>query len=290
MAASYTIGLDFGTNSVRALVVNVRNGKEIGSFVWEYSHGKTGVVIDPVNPDLARQHPADYIKGIEVSVTQAIEQASSDPEFSRKNVIGLGVDTTGSTPMPVDASGQALALTPGFENDPNAMAWLWKDHTGHAEASQITELAAKHRPQYLAKCGGRYSSEWFWSKIAHCGKVSPKVFNAAYTWVEIADWIPAVLTGSMHPSKLKRGVCAAGHKAMYNASWGGYPDADFLKLVHPDLAKIRPTLCDRCATIAESAGGLSASAPSVNASWVPASSPPGRIFSTNQLKMSPTAD
>jgi len=258
MAAYYTIGLDFGTSSVRALVVNVGNGKEIGSFVWEYSHGKAGVVIDPVKPDLARQHPADYLKGIEVSVTQAIEQASSDPEFSRKNVIGIGVDTTGSTPMPVDASGQALALTPGFEDDPNAMAWLWKDHTGHAEAAQITELAAKHRPQYLSKCGGRYSSEWFWSKIAHCAKVSPKVFNAAHTWVEIADWIPAVLTGSIHPAKLKRGVCAAGHKAMYNASWGGYPDADFLKLIHPDLARIRPTLCDRCATIAESAGGLSA--------------------------------
>lgn len=258
MAAAYTIGLDFGTNSVRALVVDVRDGREVGSFVWEYTHGRNGIVIDANNPELARQHPADYLKGIEVAVTQALEQASSEKEMSRKSIIGIGVDTTGSTPMPVDANGQALALLPEFANDPNAMAWLWKDHTSHAEAERITQLAGKHRPQYLAKCGGRYSSEWFWAKIAQCAKVSPKVFAAAHTWVEIADWIPAVLAGNVSPSKLKRGVCAAGHKAFFNASWGGYPDAEFLKLIHPDLPKVRATLDHGCATIAESVGGLSA--------------------------------
>lgn len=257
MAAAYTIGLDFGTNSVRALVVDVRDGREVGSFVWEYTHGKNGIVIDSNQPDLARQHPADYLKGIEVSITNALEQAGSEPGMSRKNVIGIGVDTTGSTPMPVDANGQALALLPEFANEPHAMAWLWKDHTSHAEAEAITQLAGKHRPQYLAKCGGRYSSEWFWAKIAHAAKVAPKVFAAAHTWVEIADWIPAVLAGNIAPSKLKRGVCAAGHKAFYNASWGGYPDAEFLKLVHPDLVKVRATLDAGCATIAESVGGLS---------------------------------
>ena len=258
MAAGYTIGLDFGTNSVRALVVDVSDGRDLGSSVWEYTRGRAGVVIDSVNPDLARQHPADYLQGIEVAVVRALEQAASDPGMSREKVIGIGVDTTGSTPMPVDASGQALALVPGFEQDPNAMAWLWKDHTSHSEAEQITQLAGQHRPQYLAKCGGRYSSEWFWAKIAHCAKVAPRVFNAAHTWVEIADWIPAVLTGTTAPRKLKRGVCAAGHKAFYNASWGGYPDADFLQLIHPDLPRVRASLGDHCATTAQSAGGLSA--------------------------------
>jgi L-ribulokinase len=258
MAAGYTIGLDFGTNSVRALVVDVSDGRDIGSSVWDYTRGRAGVVIDSVNPDLARQHPADYLQGIEVAVVRALEQAVSDPEMSREKVIGIGVDTTGSTPMPVDASGQALAFVPGFEQDPNAMAWLWKDHTSHSEAEQITQLAGQHRPQYLAKCGGRYSSEWFWAKIAHCAKVAPRVFNAAQTWVEIADWIPAVLTGTTAPLKLKRGVCAAGHKAFYNASWGGYPDADFLRLIHPDLPRVRASLGDHCATTAQSVGGLSA--------------------------------
>ena len=258
MAAGYTIGLDFGTNSVRTLVVDVSDGRDLGSSVWEYTRGKAGVVIDSVNPDLARQHPADYLQGIEVAVVRALEQAASDPGMSREKVIGIGVDTTGSTPMPVDASGQALALVAGFEQDPNAMAWLWKDHTSHSEAEQITQLAGQHRPQYLAKCGGRYSSEWFWAKIAHCAKVAPRVFNAAQTWVEIADWIPAVLTGTTAPRNLKRGVCAAGHKAFYNASWGGYPDADFLQLIHPDLPRVRASLGDHCATTAQSVGGLSA--------------------------------
>jgi L-ribulokinase len=258
MAAGYTIGLDFGTNSVRALVVDVRDGRDIGSSVWDYTRGRAGVVIDSVNPDLARQHPADYLQGIEAAVLGALEQAASDPAMSREKVIGIGVDTTGSTPMPVDASGQALALVPGFEQDPSAMAWLWKDHTSHSEAEQITQLAGQHRPQYLAKCGGRYSSEWFWAKIAHCAKVASRVFSAAHTWVEFADWIPAVLTGTMAPQKLKRGVCAAGHKAFYSASWGGYPDADFLKMIHPDLPRVRASLPDRCATTAESVGGLNA--------------------------------
>ncbi len=174
MAPAYTIGLDFGTNSVRALVVDVHNGRELGSHVWDYEHGNAGVVIDSTNPELARQHPADYLKGIEESITRALEQASGNPDFSRSRVIGIGVDTTGSTPLPVDAAGQALALLPAFENDPNAMAWLWKDHTSHGQAERITQLASEHRPHYLAKCGGRYSSEWFWAKIAQCAVVAPK--------------------------------------------------------------------------------------------------------------------
>jgi L-ribulokinase len=257
MTTAYTIGLDFGTNSVRALVVDVRSGREIAASVWDYEHGEAGVVIDPRNADLARQHPADYLKGIEKTVTVAVAKAASNADFSPGRVIGIGVDTTGSTPLPVGAAGHALALTAEFENDPNAMAWLWKDHTSHAHAERITELAAKHRPHYLAKCGGRYSSEWFWSKIAQCAVTSPKVFAAAHSWVEITDWIPAILTDNTAIAELKRGVCAAGHKAFYSKAWGGYPDAEFLALIHPELPRLRGTLGEQCANVSESAGGLS---------------------------------
>lgn len=258
MSGKYTIGLDFGTNSVRALVVDVRDGRELGEGVSEYARGNRGVILDANDPHLARQHPADYLAGIVASVGLALKQAGGDKQFSAKDVIGIGVDTTGSTPLPVDASGRALALLPKFESNPDAMAWLWKDHTSHQEAEDITSAAGKMRPQYLAKCGGRYSSEWFWAKMLHCAKVAPEVSAAAASWVEFADWVPAVLSGTTDLGRLRRGVCAAGHKAFYNASWGGYPDEQFLGELHPELARIRKSLPDRAYTVGEAAGVLSA--------------------------------
>jgi L-ribulokinase len=258
MSGKFVIGLDFGTNSVRALIVDARDGRELGEAVSDYARGDKGVILDANDPHLARQHPADYLDGIERSVRQAMEKAAADKEFSPKDVIGIGVDTTGSTPLPVDASGQALALLPRFEKNPNAMAWLWKDHTSHQEAEQITAAAAEKRPQFLAKCGGRYSSEWFWAKMLHCARVAPDVSAAAASWVEIADWIPAVLCGTTDLKRLQRGVCAAGHKAFYNPAWGGYPDEEFLSGLHPELARIRRSLPVRAHTIREPAGTLSA--------------------------------
>lgn len=252
MSSRYTIGLDFGTNSVRALIVDVSNGKEVGSHVYNYEHGQAGIILDPKDPNLARQHPADYLKGIEVTITEALKQA----KISGSDVIGLGVDTTGSTPIPVDANGTALGLLPKFDTNPHAQAWLWKDHTGHAEAEQVTATAEKMRPQYLAKCGGRYSSEWFWAKILRCSRVSTEVFDAAYTWVEFADWVPAVLTGTTKPDILKRGICSAGHKAMFNPSWGGYPDEEFLAALDPRLVKVRKTLPNKAYHVGEAAGKL----------------------------------
>jgi len=213
-------------------------------------------VLDPRNPDLARQHPADYLEAVTAAIRGALEQAADCPGFTPENVIGIGVDTTGSTPLPVDAGGTPLAFQDKFADNPAAMAWLWKDHTGHAEAAEITALAEKMRPHYLAKCGGAYSSEWFWSKILHCKRTAPEVFNAAYTWVEHADWMTGVLTGTAGPDVLKRCICAAGHKAMFNPGWGGYPDAAFLEFLDPDLGRIRATLPDRAYTVAEAAGGL----------------------------------
>jgi L-ribulokinase len=256
MSATYTIGLDYGTNSVRTLIVNVANGKEIATAVWGYEHGQAGVILAR-DPNLARQHPADYVKGAEVTIKKALAEARRSVKgFSPEQVIGIGVDTTGSTPLPVDAQGQPLAFQKKFATNPAAMAWLWKDHTGVAEAAEITERARAMRPQYLAKCGGTYSSEWFFSKILHCLRTEPKVFDAAYTWVECADWVPAMLTGTEAPDKLSVGVCAAGHKAMYNDGWGGYPDAEFLSKLDPKLGELRSRLRPQAHAIDRSVGGL----------------------------------
>ena len=258
MSPRYSIGLDYGTNSVRALIVNVANGREVGTAVWEYAHGTHGVILSR-DPNLARQHPADYLTGAEITIKKALSQAKRAVRgFKPEQVIGIGVDTTGSTPMPVDANGRALAFNKRFAKNPAAMAWLWKDHTGVAEAAEITFLAKQIRKPYLTKCGGTYSSEWFFSKILRCLRVAPEVFNAAYSWVEIADWIPATLTGTEAPDKLTVGICAAGHKAMYNDAWGGYPDAEFLGQLHPKLGELRSRLRPQARMIDRAVGGLTA--------------------------------
>jgi L-ribulokinase len=256
MKAQYTIGLDYGTNSVRALIVNVANGAEITTAVWGYEHGTQGVILSR-NPNLARQHPADYVAGAEITIKQALAAAKKSVKgFSANQVVGIGVDTTGSTPLPVDASGQPLVFNKKKSKNPAAMAWLWKDHTGVAEAAEITALAEKIRPQYLAKCGGIYSSEWFWSKILKCLRTTPAVFNAAHSWIELSDFVPAELTGTLAPNKFVAGVCAAGHKAMWNAKWGGYPDKEFLAKLNPKLAQLRSRLTPRVCSIDKSVGGL----------------------------------
>jgi L-ribulokinase len=255
----YTLGLDYGTNSVRALIVDTASGREVAAAVWNYSHGTQGVILSR-DPNLARQHPADYLAGAETTIKKALAQAKKSVRgFKPGQVIGIGVDTTGSTPIPVDQNGRPLALDREFAKNPAAMAWLWKDHTGVAEAAEITELASKLRPQYLAKCGGTYSSEWFFSKILHCLRTSPEVFDAAYMWVECADWIPAALTGTETPEKLTVGVCAAGHKAMYSDDWGGYPDAEFLSQLDPKLGQLRNRLRPKAHAIDRAVGGLTTS-------------------------------
>jgi L-ribulokinase len=256
MANQYTIGLDYGTNSVRCLIVNVANGAEVGTAVWTYAHGTAGVILSR-DPNLARQHPADYVAGAEITIKQALAAAKKAVKgFSADNVIGIGVDTTGSTPLPVDANGQPLVYQKKFAKNPAALAWLWKDHTGVSEAAEITALAKKIRPQYLAKCGGIYSSEWFFSKVLHCLRTAPEVFNAAHSWIELSDFVPADLTGTLAPDKFIAGVCAAGHKAMWNAKWDGYPDAKFLGKLHPKLAALRSRLTPRVHTIDRAVGGL----------------------------------
>ncbi|MCB1076314.1 MAG: ribulokinase [Verrucomicrobiae bacterium] len=255
----YAIGLDYGTNSCRSLLVDLDTGEELGSTVFPYPSGTLGILTDPTDPNVARQNPQDYLDGLVAIVQGALEQAASmRPGFSSADVIGIGIDTTGSTPIPVNADGTPLGLLPEFRDNLNAMVWLWKDHTAHAEAEAITSKAAETRPQFLAKCGGIYSSEWWWSKIWRCSKVDPAVFGAAHSWVEHCDWIPAVLTGTTDPSTMARGICSAGHKAMYCDEWGGLPDKEFLSSLDPALADLRDRLYDKAVSANTRAGGLTA--------------------------------
>jgi L-ribulokinase len=244
MTPTYTLGVDFGTNSVRAVVVDCRDGRLVGTGVFDYPSGEHGVLFDVRDPHLARQNPADYLDGLRASVTGAIADARHDPAFAPERVIGIGVDTTGSTPLPVDADNRALGADPRWRHHLAAQAWLWKDHTGAEEAAAITATAARHAPHLLAPIGGTYSSEWFWSKIWRCLKVAPDVFEAAFSWVELADFVPAALAGVRDPRDIRRCVCAAGHKALYSEAWGGLPSKEFLARLDPRLAPLRDRLFD----------------------------------------------
>jgi L-ribulokinase len=254
----FSIGVDYGTNSVRALIVDVADGAEIATSVYDYPSGEAGVLLDPQDPHLARQNPADYVNGFYAAVRRAVNAAKKQDRFRPENVLGIGVDTTGSTPIPVDRDGTPLALDPRFQDDLAAHAWLWKDHTSHAEAAEITDKAAKHKDRYLTKCGGIYSSEWYWSKVLHCRRTAPQVFQAAHAWVELADYIPAFLTGNTDPDTLRRGVCAAGHKAMYHDAWGGLPAEAFLASLDKKLVDVRRHYAARAVASDQPAGLLAA--------------------------------
>ena len=253
----FTLGLDYGTNSVRALIVRCGDGAEFGSAVVNYPSGSQGIMLDPANPHLARQNPADYLFGLEKSVKAALAQAAKKPGFDPGQLVGIGVDSTGSSPIPVNAQNRPLAFDPKWQQTLAAQCWLWKDHTAWREAGEITRLAQAERPHFMAKCGGTYSSEWFWAKIWHCLASAPEVFDAAFSWVELADWVPSVLAGVADPRQVKRGICAAGHKAIYSEAWGGLPDKAFLALLDPKLASLRDRLYDQAHDATEAAGRLS---------------------------------
>ncbi len=255
----YSLGIDYGTNSCRSLLIDLDNGAEVGSTVFNYPSGEMGILLDPKDPHVARQNPQDYLHGLEAVVLGALQQAQANvPGFDAAQVIGIGIDTTGSTPIPVNKEGTPLGLLPEFKGNLNAMVWLWKDHTGYAEAAEITQLAHEMRPNIIAKCGGIYSSEWWWSKILRLRRVDAQVFEAAFSFVEHCDWIPAVLTGNTDPLTLKRGVCSAGHKAMFSSEWGGLPDKEFLARLDPALADLRDRLYSEAHTADVKAGDLCA--------------------------------
>lgn len=251
---TYVLGIDYGTDSVRALVVNARNGAEAASAVAYYPRWKEGRYCDP-SANRFRQHPLDHLECLERSIREALAQAPAD---AAAHIRGIAVDTTGSTPGPVDRAGTPLALLPGFEENPNAMFVLWKDHTAVAEAEEINETArAWGGTDYTMYEGGIYSSEWFWAKMLHILREDPAVRDAAFSWVEHCDWVTAVLTGHTDPLTIRRSRCAAGHKAMWHESWGGLPSEAFLSRLDPRLAGMRERLYTETFTSDFVAGTLS---------------------------------
>ena len=251
---NYVLGLDFGTDSVRAIIVNTENGEEVGNGICYYSKWKKEMYCDPGN-NMYRQHPDDYIEGMEMSIKQALKNAG---ENIKNSIRAISVDTTGSTPVAVNSHGIPLALLPGFEDNPNAMFLLWKDHTALKEAEEINELARNwNGVDYTKYEGGIYSSEWFWAKTLHVLREDKRVREAAFSWVEHCDWIPALLSGINDVYKIKRSRCAAGHKAMWHTEWDGLPSEEFLTRLDPLLKGLRERLYKETFTSDLPAGRLS---------------------------------
>ena len=252
-ASSYVIGLDFGTDSVRALLVNAHNGEELATSVFYYPRWKTGKFCE-ASKNQFRQHPLDYIEGIEHTIYDCVKKVGSNIS---KNIKGISVDTTGSTPVAINKSGTPLSLLPEFENNPNAMFVLWKDHTSVKEAEDINAHAKKFKTNYLQFVGGIYSSEWFWAKLLHILRVDEKVNAEVYSWVEHCDWVPFLLTGGNEAKKLKRGVCSAGHKALWAKEFNGLPPDDFFSSLDSRLKGFTKKLFTETYTADQSAGNLS---------------------------------
>jgi L-ribulokinase len=250
----YVIGVDYGTDSVRSVLLNAMNGEEIASSVFYYPRWKAGKYCDAINNQF-RQHPLDYVEGLETTIKDILQKAG--PAVAG-NVKGISVDTTGSTPVAVDATGTPLALVPGFENNPNAMFVLWKDHTATKEAEEINAHAPKFPVNYLQFVGGIYSSEWFWAKLLHILREDESVRKNIHSFVEHCDWVPFLLTGGNDVKQLKRGVCSAGHKALWAAEFNGLPNNDFFKDLDPVLDGITDKLFTETYTSAQSVGTISA--------------------------------
>ncbi len=250
---NYVIGLDFGTDSVRAVLVDAENGEFIGTHVHWYERWKNKQYCNPAINQF-RQHPLDHIEGMETVIRAVVQNA----DVAKEAIKGICIDTTGSSPIAVDENGNALALTPGFEENPNAMLVLWKDHTSIKEAEEINRLAASWDGEDYTKYeGGIYSTEWFWAKILHVSREDEKVKNAASSWMEHCDQMTYILTGSKHLANFKRSRCAAGHKAMWHASWGGLPEDNFLNQLDPYLVEVKNNLYKSTYTSDQAAGHLS---------------------------------
>jgi len=249
----YVIGVDYGSDSVRSVLINARNGEEVATSVFYYPRWQQGLYCNAAENQF-RQHPLDYIEGLETTVKDCLAKAGANVA---KAVKGIAVDTTGSTPVAVDKTGMPLALTPGFEENPHAMFVLWKDHTGIHEAAEINAHATKFDTNYLKYVGGIYSSEWFWAKLLRTLRADEGVAKATYSWVEHCDWIPFLLTGGTDANQMKRGRCSAGHKALWAEEFGGLPPDEFFSSLDPLLKGFTERLFKDTYTSDEAAGTLS---------------------------------
>ena len=254
MSDQYVIGVDYGTDSVRSIIVDASDGKEISSSVFYFPRWKGGLFCD-ASRNQFRQHPLDYIEGLQYTVKSCLQQAGNSVASYIK---AISIDTTGSSPVAVDRTGMPLALLPAFQRNPNAMFVLWKDHTATAEATEINQHAAKFEVNYLQNVGGVYSTEWFWAKLLHILRADEAVRKATCSWVEHCDWIPFLLSGGNEVTKMKRGVCSAGHKALWSKDFDGLPPNDFFASLDPLLDGFTEKLFTDTYTSDQPAGNLSA--------------------------------
>lgn len=250
---SFVIGVDYGTDSVRSIIVDTSNGKEVATSIFQYPRWKEGLYCEP-NKNQFRQHPLDYAEGLESTIKDCLLRAGKEVAA---NVKAIAVDTTGSTPVAINEQGVPLALVKGLEENPNAMFVLWKDHTAVKEAAEINEHATKFKTNYLDFVGGIYSSEWFWAKMLHVLREDAAIRQHCYSFAEHCDWIPFLLTGGTHVSKMKRSRCAAGHKALWSEAFGGLPPDDFFSSLDPVLKGYTGRLFTQTFTSDQSAGNLS---------------------------------
>jgi L-ribulokinase len=254
MSNQYVIGVDFGTDSVRSIIVNAANGNEVAAAVFYYPRWKDGLYCD-ASTNQFRQHPLDYKEGLENTIKSCLQQVGSEVAATIK---AISVDTTGSTPVAVDETGTPLALLPAFEHNPHAMFVLWKDHTATGEAAEINAHAQKFETNYLQFVGGIYSSEWYWAKLLRILRADHQVSEAIYSWVEHCDWIPFLLSGGTDAKQLKRGVCSAGHKALWSEDYKGFPPDEFFSSLDPLLKGFTNKLFKKTYTADQSVGNLSA--------------------------------
>lgn len=254
MNDQFVIGVDYGTDSVRSIIVNAANGNEIAASVFYYPRWKQGLYCE-ASVNQFRQHPLDYVEGLEQTIKNCLQEAGPD---IAAHVKAISVDTTGSSPVAVDETGTPLALLPAFEKNPNAMFVLWKDHTATKEAAEINEHATKFETNYLKFVGGIYSSEWYWAKLLRILRADEKVRGAVYSWVEHCDWIPFLLAGGTDAKQMKRGVCSAGHKALWSKDFNGLPPEAFFSTLDPLLTGFTEKLFKETYTADQSAGNLSA--------------------------------
>ncbi|GAA0878776.1 ribulokinase [Algoriphagus jejuensis] len=253
MENNYVIGVDFGSDSVRSIVVNAQSGAVLATSVFAYPRWKAGKYCDPARSQY-RQHPLDHLEGLEKTIVEALEESGIDP----KKVKGIGIDATGSSPMPLQKSGEPLVFAAEFAEDPDAMMVLWKDHSAIAEAEEITKLAQNWGGvDYTRYSGGMYSSEWFWAKILFIYRNNSAIAAAQPNWVEHCDYIAGELTGLLKPEEIKRSRCGAGHKGLWHASWGGFPSGEYLKQLHPELAALGRLMGNETMTSDRAAGNLS---------------------------------
>lgn len=254
MQEKLVIGIDYGTDSCRAIVINTLSGEELASHTSFYPRWKEGLYCNPAT-NRYRQHPQDYLDSL-VEVVQGVVAQLAPSEVEK--ITALGIDTTGSTPCLTDSNGIPLSLLPEFAEDPDAMFILWKDHTSLREAAEINQLAHGWKTDYSSRSGGIYSSEWFWAKALHVLRKNPGVREEAYSIIEHCDWMPALLTGNLSPGKVKRSRCAAGHKGMWAEEWGGYPPQEFFSTLDPLFDGFAARLSEKTFTSDVSAGKLTA--------------------------------